>query len=157
LADNETFTNGTCTVDCAVTDVPDHSGGGDTNGYAEVTVPSSPAGVTWDIYVTLNLPYDMTSGNNGGIFTEIEYDIDDADTFVNTLTLLYQSGSNNTGDNRVFTTQDILTSATAGSRYSFRVRMQDDSGTADWDVGSTNSVVATDARIVVEARPRAVF
>lgn len=160
---DETFTNGVCSADCtgAGVAVPDHSGGSDTNGYPEVTVPSTPAGVTRDIYVYGRVFYQTTSGNAGNIICTVQMDVNDADTFAAVQDVFYFEGiSNAAGLDRECIFNSVLAGVTAGSRYAFRVQMTDTGSlTADWDVNPSTapSPVPTASLLVAEVRPRSVF
>jgi len=161
---DETFTNGVCSADCtgAGGAVPDHTGGSDVNNYPEVTIPSTPSGVVWDVYVYGRVFYQMTSGGAGDTVCFIRRDIDDADTFPTLQEVYYLEGiSNSNGLDRECIFNSVFTGAVAGSRYAFRLHMTDTGSlSADWDVNSALApapISSTANSLIVEARPRTLF
>lgn len=151
---NITFTNGTCTVDCSTTDFIDAGAG--TPLTTSVTVPSTPSGVVWDIWTSMYIPYAFTSSNSGYVICTLNVSTGGAYSAV------WSAGGrfgNNNGDSRVCQRSDrAVAAATAGTTYSFRMSMTDPDGTADWDANSSTAPAAlSEARLVVEVRPRTIF
>jgi len=156
---DETFVNNAC-AGCTVAGVPDHAGGSDTNGYPEVTVPSTPAGVVWDIYVEGHVTMAYDSGDGTGVGCEVEQDINDADTFGTTRTAAHIPKTPSGGQASECIFSAVLRAATAGSLYSFRVRMDGFNANEDWtveDAAVLQTAYEQTSEIRVEVRPRALF
>lgn len=156
---DQSFVNGTCAVDCTVAaDVIVMSGGSDNNGYPEVTVPAAPAGVVWDIFVQYAIDYRFTSSNSGPVTCAIMRDINDTDTFLQSVLTVGNEATNNNGDDRQFVgTYSVLQNATAGSRYAFRIQCSDSgAGTTDFDV-NINGGPYSGTDLLVYVKPRTIF
>lgn len=157
LEADEAFAND-AGVAVTVIGVPDHVGGADTNNYAEVTVPATPSGVTWDIHVWGHalLTHDSADGTSVGC--EVEQDLNDADTFGTTRTVGTVSVVNNGTSRCDF--HGVLRGATAGAAYAFRIALDGFANTEDYTVDDAAALPAAfegTSEIIAEVRPRTLY
>jgi hypothetical protein len=158
LALDEAFVNDVCTA-CTVAGIPDHFSGSDTNNYPEVTVPTTPSGVVWDITVEGYVNFGWDTNDADALIIEIEQDVADADTFPTTLAAVVCGPPSVTATFGGCHFSGVVRGATAGSAYAFRIRADALTGTEDWTINSSALPLAYEqtSEIRAEVRPRTIF
>lgn len=159
FANNETFTNGTCAVDCTVADIPDHLGGSDSVGaYPEIAVPAT-ATLLWTMRVYGYAMFQLTSSNAGPIICQVQHDTNDAEAWTDDIITVGELVANNNGDVRRCTFDYIIGPVSSTANHAVRLMMTDSTGAADWDVDSTGApVLLRDQNfIAIEARPHTLY